>query len=303
MCSIGVRQGALNSCHDSMIVARTKASFQDARVHLADPVGVVPTMGALHAGHLALLQAARRRERSVVATLFVNRTQFNDPADYAAYPRDEAADLAGFEACGVDLVFAPSVDEMYPEGFGTRIDPGPIGADLEGARRPGHFAGVATVVAKLFNLTRPTRAYFGQKDWQQTRVIARMVEDLNLPVDLVIVPTVRDADGLALSSRNVRLTPEQRRAATALWRGLELAVSAWDDDERSPEALADLVRVTVQAEPLATLDYAEIRHAQTLEPVAAADPPLVIAVAAEIGGVGLIDNVVLGDGLLDESES
>ena len=259
-------------------------------------------MGALHEGHLALLRAARRRDRSVVATLFVNRTQFNDPSDYAAYPRDEAADLAAFDTSGVDLVFAPSVEEMYPDGFGTRIDPGPVGADLEGARRPGHFAGVATVVAKLFNLTRPTRAYFGQKDWQQTRVIDHMVRDLNLPIDLVIVPTVRDPDGLALSSRNVRLKPDQRRAATALWRGLELAVSAWDDDERSPQALADLVRVTVQAEPLATLGYAEVRHALTLEPVAEADPPLVIAVAAEISGVGLIDNMVLGDGLLYEDE-
>lgn len=284
-----------------MIVARTRTSLHEARAALPEPVGVVPTMGALHAGHLALLRAARRRDRSVVATLFVNRTQFNDPSDYAAYPRDEAADLAAFETSGVDLVFAPSVDEMYPEGFGTRIDPGPIGADLEGARRPGHFTGVATVVARLFNLTRPTRAYFGQKDWQQTRVIDRIVRDLNLPVELVIVPTVRDPDGLALSSRNVRLTPDQRRAATALSRGLELAVGAWEDDERSPAALASLVKQTVQAEPLATLGYAEVRHALTLEPVAVADPPLVIAVAAEIGGIGLIDNVVLGNGLLDET--
>ncbi|MYD93406.1 MAG: pantoate--beta-alanine ligase [Chloroflexi bacterium] len=283
-----------------MIVARTRTSLHEARARLPGPVGVVPTMGALHQGHLALLRAARRRERSVVATLFVNQTQFNDPSDYAAYPRDEAADLAGFEARGVDLVFAPSVEEMYPEGFGTRIDPGPIGADLEGARRPGHFAGVATVVAKLFNLTRPTRAYLGQKDWQQTRVIDRMVRDLNLPTDLVIVPTVRDADGLALSSRNVRLTSEQRQAALSLWRGLRLARDAWEDDERSPMDLADLVRTTVQAEPLATLGYAEVRHALTLEPLTEADPPLVIAVAAQIGGVGLIDNVVLGDGLLDE---
>lgn len=285
-----------------MIVARTRTSLHEARAALPAPVGVVPTMGALHEGHLALLRAARRRERSVIATLFVNRTQFNDQSDYAAYPRDEAADLAAFEAGGVDLVFAPAVEEMYPEGFGTRIDPGPIGADLEGARRPGHFAGVATVVAKLFNLTRPTRAYLGQKDWQQTRVIDRMVQDLDLPVDLVIVPTVRDPDGLALSSRNVRLTPDQRRAALSLWRGLSLAHDAWGDDERSPQALADLVSATVQAEPLATLGYAEVRHALTLEPVAAADPPLVLAVAAEIGGVGLIDNVVLGDGLLDQAE-
>ena len=285
-----------------MIVARTKVGLQDARARLPDPVGVVPTMGALHDGHRALLRTARRRERSVLATLFVNRTQFNDPGDYAAYPRDESADLAAFKACGVDLVFAPSVEEMYPEGFGTRIDPGPIGADLEGARRPGHFAGVATVVAKIFNLTKPARACFGQKDWQQTRVIARMVKDLNLPVELVIVPTVRDADGLALSSRNVRLTPAQRQAATALWRGLSLAVDAWDDDERSPAALAQLLRAVVEAEPLATLGYAEVRHALTLEPVAAADPPLVIAVAAEIGGVGLIDNVVLGDGLVADVE-
>ena len=285
-----------------MIVAITRDSLRDARVRLPDPVGVVPTMGAIHEGHRALLRAARRRDRSVVATLFVNRTQFNDPSDYAAYPRDESADLAAFEACGVDLVFAPSVEEMYPDGFGTRIDPGPIGADLEGARRPGHFAGVATVVAKLFNLTRPTRAYFGQKDWQQTRVIARIVEDLNLPVELVIVPTERDAHGLALSSRNVRLTPDQRQAATVLWRSLTVAHDAWADDERQPATLAQLLRAVVEAEPLATLGYAEVRHALTLEPVTAADPPLVIAVAAEIGAVGLIDNVVLGNGLLDDVE-
>ncbi|MYA59433.1 MAG: pantoate--beta-alanine ligase [Chloroflexi bacterium] len=285
-----------------MIVARTRTSLHEARARLPGPVGVVPTMGALHAGHLALLRAARRRERSVVATLFVNRTQFNDPSDYAAYPRDEAADLAAFEASGVDLVFAPSAGEMYPDGFGTSVDPGPIGAGLEGARRPGHFAGVATVVAKLFNLTRPTRAYFGQKDWQQTRVIDRMAKDLNLPVDLVIVPTIRDPDGLALSSRNIRLSAEQRQAALSLWRGLSHAHDAWDDDERSPRALVDLVGTTVQAEPLATLGYAEVRHALTLEPISEAEPPLVIAVAAEIGGVGLIDNVVLGDGLLDQAE-
>ena len=286
-----------------MIVARTNAGLQDARARLPDPVGVVPTMGALHEGHRALLRAARRRDRSVLATLFVNRTQFNEPSDYTAYPRDEAADLAAFEACGVDLVFAPSVEEMYPEGFGTKIDPGPIGADLEGARRPGHFAGVATVVAKLFNLTRPTRAYFGQKDWQQTRVIARMVKDLNLPVELVIVPTVRDADGLALSSRNVRLTPDQRQAATALWRGLACARDAWTEGERSTDALAALVRAIVETEPSAKLGYAEVRHALTLAPVDTARPPLVIAVAAEIGGIGLIDNVVLGAGLVHEGES
>ena len=286
-----------------MIVARTNAGLQDARARLPDPVGVVPTMGALHEGHRALLRAARRRDRSVLATLFVNRTQFNEPSDYTAYPRDEAADLAAFEACGVDLVFAPSVEEMYPEGFGTKIDPGPIGADLEGARRPGHFAGVATVVAKLFNLTRPTRAYFGQKDWQQTRVIARMVKDLNLPVELVIVPTLRDADGLALSSRNVRLTPDQRQAATALWRGLACARDAWTEGERSTDALAALVRAIVETEPSAKLGYAEVRHALTLAPVDTARPPLVIAVAAEIGGIGLIDNVVLGAGLLHEGES
>ena len=157
-------------------------------------------------------------------------------------------------------------------------------------------------MAKLFNLTRPTRAYFGQKDWQQTRVIARMVDDLNLPIDLVIVPTVRDTDGLALSSRNVRLGPDQRQAATSLWRGLKLAVAAWEDDERSPAALADLVRRTVHAEPLAELAYAEVRHALTLEPIQTANPPFVIAVAAEIGGIGLIDNAVVGDGLVEKAD-
>ncbi len=282
-----------------MIVARTIAQLRAARDDLRGTVGLVATLGALHAGHEALLRAARAREQAVVGTIFVNRTQFDDPADYAAYPRGEAADLARFEAQGVDVAFVPRDDEIYPADFALRIELGPIASGLEGARRPGHFAGVAVVVAKLFNLTRPTRAYFGQKDWQQTRVIARLTADLNLPVELAVVPTVRDPDGLALSSRNARFSAAQRQAALSLSRGLAAARRAWECGERSPQTLADLAAAPVRAESAARLAYADVRHALTLDPVTTAAPPLAILIAADVGGIGLIDNEVLGPGLLD----
>ena len=280
-----------------MIVARTIDEVREARLKLEDPVGLVPTMGALHRGHLALLKAARGCDRSVIATLFVNRTQFGNPEDFSAYPRDEEADLAAFEAAGVDLVFVPTEAELYPKGVISMVDPGRIAHDLEGTRRPGHFAGVATVVAKLFSLTRPHRAYFGQKDWQQTRVIAEMVANLRIPLTLTIIKTVRDADGLALSSRNVRLTSEERGAATSLYRGLASAREVWDAGTHAPTALTGIVSDVIAQEPLAATAYVEVRHALTLMPLPNTIPPFVIAGAIEIGGIGLIDNIVVGDGL------
>tara|TARA_B100000029_G_scaffold473847_1_gene515609 strand:- start:1046 stop:1912 length:867 start_codon:yes stop_codon:yes gene_type:complete len=280
-----------------MIVARTIDQVRDARLNLKEPVGLVPTMGALHRGHLALLKTARRSDQSVIATLFVNRSQFGNPEDFSAYPRDEEADLAAFEAAGVDLVFMPTEAELYPKGITATVHPGRIAHDLEGTRRPGHFAGVATVVAKIFGLTQPHRAYFGQKDWQQTRVIAEMVANLNIPLTLTVIGTVRDSDGIALSSRNVRLTSRERGAATSLYRGLTSAREAWDAGTHAPTSLAEIVSNVISQEPLATTAYVEVRHALTLTPLSKTIPPFVIAGAIEIGGIGLIDNIVVGNAL------
>jgi pantoate--beta-alanine ligase len=280
-----------------MIVARTRAEVRDARLNLAKPVGIVPTMGALHRGHLALLDVARACDRSVVATLFVNRAQFGQPKDFSTYPRDETADLAAFEAAGVDVAFVPDEADIYPKGGVALVHPGPIALDLEGARRPGHFAGVATIVAKLFGLSRPHRAYFGQKDWQQIRVIAQIVADLEIPLTMTTIDTVRDTDGLALSSRNVRLTSEDRVAATSLYRGLTLAREAWYKGNHSPTELERIVSNVIDREHLATTAYVAVRHALTLLPLREAIPPFVIAGAIEINGIGLIDNIVVGEGL------
>ena len=232
-------------------------------------VGLVPTMGALHAGHEALIARARADCDTVVVSLFVNPSQFNDAADLAAYPRDESRDLALAEAAGADVVFAPSVEEMYPPGFQTWVEVETLSRGLEGAHRPGHFRGVATVCLKLFNIVRPTYAYFGQKDAQQVAVLRRMVRDLDLDVTIVSVPTIRDADGLALSSRNARLSPVEREAALALPRAL-----ATRDVDAARAALADL-----------DVDYVE---------VADFDPP-VLAAAIRVGKTRLIDNVILNE--------
>jgi pantoate--beta-alanine ligase len=230
-------------------------------------IGLVPTMGAFHDGHLSLFRAARDESAVVVASLFVNPAQFGDPADLNAYPRDERRDARLAEEAGVDVLFAPPVEEMYPRGYATWVDVGGPAEGLEGEHRPGHFRGVATVCLKLFNIVRPSRAYFGQKDAQQVAVIRRMLADLNLDVELRVLPTVRDADGLALSSRNTLLSPEERKAALALPRAL-----ATCDAARARELLSRL-----------DVDY-----------VAVADfEPPVLAAAVRVGGVRLIDNVVL----------
>ena len=256
-----------------MKVVRTIAEVRAELDPLRDgTIGLVPTMGALHEGHLALLRAARAENDSVVMSLFVNPAQFAEGGDLARYPRDEARDLELARAAGVDLVFAPSRDEMYPPGFQTWVDVTELGSILEGRFRPGHFRGVATVVLKLFSIIRPSRAYFGQKDAQQVEVIRAMIRDLALGIELRVVPTVRDEDGLALSSRNALLSSDERRRALALSRAL-----ATGDRE---QALAELVRSNG-----VEVDYVE---------VADFDPP-VLAGAVRVGSTRLIDNVVLHD--------
>jgi pantoate--beta-alanine ligase len=242
-------------------------------------IGLVPTMGALHAGHLSLIAAARAECEMVVVSLFVNPAQFGRGEDLEQYPRDEVRDIATAESAGVDLLFAPVADQIYPEGFDTWIDPGKVGTYLEGSSRPGHFRGVATICTKLFLLVKPRRAYFGRKDAQQVAVVKQVVRDLELPVEIVACPTVRDADGLALSSRNVFLSPDERQAALALPRALEAGLAA----HRSGSDAVSAAREILDAEPGLSVDYVA---------VADLDGPT-LAAAVVVGSTRLIDNVLL----------
>jgi pantoate--beta-alanine ligase len=256
-------------------------------------IGLVPTMGALHEGHLSHVRRARARDEVVVASVFVNPTQFGPSEDLARYPRTPERDAALLEAEGVDVLFMPSAEEMYPPGFATRVEVGRIGEVLEGASRPGHFAGVATVVLKLFQLVRPTRAYFGQKDAQQLAVIRQMVRDLNLPVEIVAGPTIREPDGLAMSSRNAYLNPAERRAATVLCHALTAARDRYKAGERDAEVLRHVMHKTISEESLARLDYAEVVGADTMEPLTKAEAGALLVIAAQIGTTRLIDNMAL----------
>lgn len=265
-----------------MRLARTVGEVREA---LREPrergerIGLVPTMGALHGGHLALIRAAREASDVVVVSLFVNPSQFNAADDLARYPRDEAADVRSAEAEGVDVLFAPAVDELYPPGFDTWVDPGELGTLLEGASRPGHFRGVATVCTKLFSIVQPDAAWFGQKDAQQVAVVRRVVADLNLPLEIRVVATVRDADGLALSSRNALLSAAERQAALALPRALEAGLEA---HRAGGDAEATARRALLEAG--VHVDYVA---------VARFDLPTLVA-AIRIGSTRLIDNVILG---------
>lgn len=266
-----------------------------AELETAPGTGLVPTMGALHGGHRALFRAARAESERVVASLFVNPAQFDQPADLEAYPRDEEHDLEIAEAEGVDIVFAPTPEELYPAGFATWVEPQETGA--EGASRPGHFRGVATVCLKLFNLVHPERAYFGQKDAQQVAVLRRMVADLNVPVALRVCPTVREADGLALSSRNAYLGPEDRAAAVVLSRALLAGVAAFDArPEGGVEAVRQAMAAVAAGEPLAELEYADVCNPDTFAPLTDLTAPTLLAIAARVGPARLIDNVVLRPG-------
>ena len=261
-------------------------------------VGLVPTMGYLHEGHLALVAAERAANDVVAVSIFVNPAQFGPTEDFSRYPRDEARDLALLEAAGVDWVFLPSADEIYPPGYQTYIEVRDVTRWLEGAARPGHFTGVATVVAKLFNLVQPARAYFGQKDAQQVVVLRRMVRDLNFPLELVVRPTEREPDGLARSSRNVYLNPEERQAALCLSRALRAAQDQWQAGVRDGDTLRAAMQAVLAAEPLARPDYVSVANPDTLEELQAIAPDqgALASLAVRIGKTRLIDNVLLGVG-------
>ena len=270
-------------------LVRDRPTLAAVRAALPGPVGLVPTMGALHAGHRALIERARRECASVVVSIFVNPTQFGPGEDYERYPRALEADLRACKASGVDVVFAPDVATIYPAGFSTSVDPGPLGTVLEGAARPGHFRGVATVVTVLFGLTRPDRAYFGQKDGQQAVVVDRVVRDLALPVELVVVPTVRDVDGLALSSRNAYLGPEERRAAPVLYRALRAAAEDHARGERDGGRLRARMQAVLATEPLARPDYVSVADGRTLEELDVVSGPALLSLAVRFPSARLID--------------
>lgn len=267
-----------------------------ARWSLAGTLGLVPTMGALHEGHLELVRRARAGNDHVAVSVFVNPAQFGPREDLAAYPRDLDADLAKLRGCGVDLVFTPSLKEIYPPGFDTWVEPGTVASRLEGAARPRHFRGVATVVLKLFNIVQPDRAYFGTKDAQQLAVIRRMTADLNVPVEIVPVETVRARDGLALSSRNAYLSAEERQAALSLSRALRRAQALFAAGERDAEALRGAMRAEIEAEPLATADYISVAGGPALIELDEAVPGALASLAVRIGRTRLIDNVTLHAG-------
>jgi len=275
-------------------ILRTRADLREALAGRPRPVGLVPTMGWLHAGHRALMQRARAENATTVVTIFVNPRQFEDDSDYTRYPRDIAADLAICDEEGVDIIWLPDVSEVYPAGFDTTVSVGAVAVPLEGAARPGHFDGVATVVAILFALVGAERAYFGQKDAQQVEVISRMAADLALPTSVIPCPTVREPDGLALSSRNVHLSAEERRAAPVLWRALTAARQAWLAGERDAEALRGLMLETLAAEPLARVEYVSCADAATLRELQRVDGPALLSLAVRLGTTRLIDNTRLG---------
>jgi len=264
------------------------------RQQLTDPVGFVPTMGYLHEGHLTLVRRARAKNQSVVVSIFVNPTQFGPQEDFKKYPRDLQRDLALLEKEKTDIVFMPAADEMYPPQFSSWVEVGQVTERLEGALRPGHFRGVTTIVAKLLNIVQPTRAYFGRKDAQQAIVIKKMVADLNMNLEIVTVPTVREPDGLAMSSRNTYLNPEERQAATVLYQALTLAQQLYSQGEKDADKLRQQMTALIQKQPLATIDYVSIADVKTLDELETVNPPALVSLAVKIGKTRLIDNIVLG---------
>ncbi len=256
-------------------------------------VGFVPTMGYLHEGHIALIRQARAENKNVAVSIFVNPTQFDPREDFAAYPRDPERDLSLLKQEKVDVVFMPDAEEIYPPQSSTWVEVGNVTERLEGAFRPGHFRGVATVIAKLFGVVEPTRAYFGQKDAQQLVVIRRMVSDLNMNVEVVAVPTVRELDGLAMSSRNVYLDPEERESAVVLYKALSRDQKLWGKGERSAELLRREMTSLIESEPRATIDYVSIADADTLEELEDIEHAALVSLAVRIGKTRLIDSITL----------
>jgi len=275
------------------LVLETIAAMREARAWMSGSVGFVPTMGYLHEGHITLARRSRLETDHTVVSIFVNPTQFGPQEDFQKYPRNPERDLAMLEAEGVEAVFMPGVSEIYPPDFDTYVEPGRIAQWLEGASRPGHFRGVATVVLKLFNIVQPDRAYFGQKDAQQVAVIKKMVRDLDLALEVVAVPTVREPDGLAMSSRNVYLGPAERQAALCLSRALQSARELRAGGEGRAEVLRQAMRSIIEAEPLADLDYVSVADGQTLEELDEVRPGALVSMAVRVGKTRLIDNLTL----------
>ncbi len=278
------------------VAIRTRAELRAALAAAPRPLGLVPTMGWLHEGHRALMRQARAENGTSVVSIFVNPRQFNEAADYQQYPRNEARDLEICAAEGADIVFAPEVAEIYPPGFDTTVIVGAVARPLEGAARPGHFDGVATVVAILFGLVRADRAYFGQKDAQQVMVIRQMARDLAIGTEVVACPTIREPDGLAMSSRNVHLSPVERSAATVLRRALVAARDGWLAGERSAEALRTTMRTVLAGEPLAVVEYVSVADGRSLDELETIDGPALASLAVRFGSTRLIDNEILEEG-------
>jgi pantoate--beta-alanine ligase len=277
-----------------MDIARSVQEFRSLRESLAGTVGLVPTMGALHDGHLSLVRRARSECDHVIVTIFVNPTQFGPNEDFTAYPRSEEADLAACRAEGASLVLMPEVDDIYPPGATTMVSVGPLSTILEGASRPGHFDGVATVVTKLFAITEPDRAYFGQKDAQQLMVIQRLTRDLRFPIEIVGCPIIREENGLALSSRNQYLTDEERQQAAAISRGIRKAEAAWLGNLRDASEIRTTVHGEIAAQPLARIDYVSLADATSLEELdGRVEGDALLSVAVRFGRARLIDNAML----------
>lgn len=279
---------------DPMMIVSTFEELRSARFLLSEPVGLVPTMGYLHEGHLSLVRRAVNECASVVVSIFVNPTQFSPSEDLAAYPRDMERDLRLLEPLGVNLVWVPTPEIMYPKDYQTWVEVEALTEPLEGEMRPGHFRGVTTVVAKLFNGVLPARAYFGQKDAQQVAVIRQMALDLNFPLEIVVCPTVREPDGLAMSSRNAYLDSKQRQAATVLYRALSAARDVYEAGERGAEALRAVMRETLAAEPLAKTQYVSCANYDTLQELDTISGKALLSMAVFVGKTRLIDNFVLG---------
>ena len=276
-----------------MRTVSTLADLRSARLPFSGTVGFVPTMGYLHEGHLALIRRAREECEHVVVSIFVNPTQFGANEDLSKYPRDLERDLRLIEPY-TDLVWTPSAEVMYPQGYQTWVEVEAVTRPLEGAMRPGHFKGVTTIVAKLFNGVQPHKAYFGQKDAQQVAVIRQMVRDLNFPTEIVVCPIIRESDGLAMSSRNVYLDPEQRKAATVLFRSLSAAKDAYEQGERTAEKLRQIMKDMLASEPLAQMQYVSCADYDTLEELDVIKGKALLSMAVFFGKTRLIDNFVLG---------
>ncbi|MDO8578536.1 MAG: pantoate--beta-alanine ligase [Dehalococcoidales bacterium] len=277
-----------------MKIIKTIAAMKNAREKLSGTVGFVPTMGYLHEGHMELVRRAKSENQRTIVSIFVNPAQFSPGEDLDSYPRDIPRDMEMLEKVEPDIVFIPSPRGMYPPRFNTWVDVEKVTEHMEGALRPGHFRGVATVCTKLFNIVQPTTAYFGQKDAQQVVTIRKMVADLNMNVEIAVIPTLREPDGLAMSSRNVYLKPDERRAACILYHALKLAEKLWAQGEKDAHRIRQAMIKLIEEEPLAeVIGYVSIAHAETLEELHEIKPPALVSLAVKIGKPRLIDNIVL----------